>query len=290
MSVWDPRIEYTPGLMNKRICTAIVSRGWRQTIKIIQQSGKAFDGLCVAEVGSGTGTFSLSLALLGAKVTLFDFNTRILEEARKIYDFYGCHAECVEADVLDEPPSALRERFDMVVSCGLAEHFEGKDRRKCIAYHKTLLKKGGFAYISVPHRISPFYWLVRITRHLLRVWFVPLEVPFSKRELKGLARKVGFQQMQVIGFASLKRDLTVYSQGFVSAILEALPQSFFKSLRRWRKDTKQETEKEVYVQSPQQIKEYCRNAAEHIHFQGNRIRKDTIDSIWSSALILFAFK
>ena len=48
-SCWDPQVEYTQGLMNKRINTATLSRGWRQTIKIIRESFFSLENLKVAD-------------------------------------------------------------------------------------------------------------------------------------------------------------------------------------------------------------------------------------------------
>ena len=51
-------------------------------MQLINWLNKPYGDLKVAEVGCGTGTFSLTLALLGASVTLIDFNAKVLENAK----------------------------------------------------------------------------------------------------------------------------------------------------------------------------------------------------------------
>ena len=137
---WDEiSISFTKAEMDRRLTECSSYRGWEHTIRLIVKSGLRFDKLHVAEVGCGSGTFSLTLALLGAQVTLVDFNKNTLERAKEIYALYGCLAETIEADCLQAPAESLVGKYDIVISGGLAEHFKGEDRKKIVHYINFML-------------------------------------------------------------------------------------------------------------------------------------------------------
>lgn len=132
-TAWDPQnSDITKTKMDERIKNFTSYLGWQHTVRPITKMGIPFNKLKIAEVGCGTGTFSLTFGLLGASVTLIDFNQKVLERAKKIYSFYDCKTEVIKANCLDIPPREIAGTFDLVVSAGLAEHFIGKDRVKCI--------------------------------------------------------------------------------------------------------------------------------------------------------------
>lgn len=273
-----------------RIKTCTSYRGWQHTIGLIDKLGIPFDQLKTAEVGCGTGTFSLTLSLMGASVTLIDYNEKVLENTRKIYNTYGCKATFIKADCLDTPPEEILESFDLVVSGGLAEHFMGKDREKCIAYHKLLLKDRGIAYIGVPNRFSPFYQWIRSFRRLTGTWRILIEIPFSDNELKRLAEKAGFGNSYVLGNASPGRDFVVYSRGFISAVIDILPQSLRNKIRKMKNNER------VTAEEPSMLKDIILHRSDKIKSishenQENRERlSNIIFDKFSAGLILFAFK
>jgi hypothetical protein len=122
---WDPA-AMTKDLMDERIRVTLLRRNWRRLIALIKRTGVPFDQLKVAEVGCGSGTCSLMIALLGASVTLIDCNENVLRETRKWFDAYGAAGDFVQADCLEQPPAALMGKYHLVISGGLAEHFAGK--------------------------------------------------------------------------------------------------------------------------------------------------------------------
>lgn len=230
---WEPEFAN----VNKRDCdnrieTCVSYDGWREVISCVLESSKSFEELNVAEVGCGTGTFSLSLALMGASVTLVDFNSNVLERAAKIFGLYDRKPNLVQADCLKKPGEELVGRFDLVISGGLGEHFVGVNRDKCIDFHRQLLKADGFVYFSVPNKNSFFYWILRIFRQLTGTWNLSLEVPFTKNELLKKAKENGFSSYYVLGNASLIRDAKVYSRGLVSAAFEVMPDGFTSLVRK----------------------------------------------------------
>lgn len=215
--------EITKELINSRIQRTISAKGWEKTVQYILKKKIPFEHLHLAEVGCGTGTFSLTFALLGAKVVLIDIDPQAISIAKRVFSSFKCHAEFIQMSVLDVAPEFLINRFDIVISGGLAEHFIGDNRLKCISFHKALLREGGFSYIGVPNKLSPFYQMVRLFRIITGTWRMEIEIPYSYWELKRIAEQVGFTEVELIGNHPLRKDLIDYSMGLISAILEMLP-------------------------------------------------------------------
>ena len=283
--IWEPPVEDdTIKNMERRIMSAIFQPCWKRSIEICVLKEKPIERLKVVEVGCGTGTMALSFGLLGAQVTCIDFNDNVLKRARKIYELYGCSARFINADCLENIPDDLRGAFDMVISVGLAEHFTGEARSSCLAYHNRLLKEGGFVFIVVPNRFSPFYRFIRSFRMLTGTWAIDIEVPFSSDELKNLASEMGLKDVSIIGNSSFKEDVISYWYGFLSAILDIFPSSFRKFVRK-HKERKKEASLPVSI-----IREKVKKHYNDI-FNGVAIEnKTTIFDRYSSGLVLFAFK
>jgi SAM-dependent methyltransferase len=257
-------------------------------MKMLAEHNRPLHGLRVAEVGCGTGTFSLTLGLLGASVTLIDYNEKALERAKHIYRMFNCPAQFVLADCLQAVPTQLNGAFDLAVSGGLAEHFVGAKRSACIAYHRTLLTDGGLAFIGVPNRRSPFYQWIRWFRGITKTWEIDVEVPYSDGELIALAKEAGFRSYFVLGNALLMRDLKEYSRGFVSALVDLLPKSVQTLARRWKAGYQHGLVRAQ--QSGDNIPEQCRTMCETTHRQGSNERRYALADKFSAGLILFAVK
>lgn len=280
---WNPdESYYSKEIVDQRILSAISYRGWQYTVKLIHDLQIPFSQLKIAEVGCGTGTFALTFALLGASVTLIDSNEKALKNAKKIYKMYGCTAQCVKANVLDSPPDNLRKSFDVAISGGLAEHFIGKNRARCISFHKLFLNKKGFAVIGVPNRLSPFYWLIRIFRQLTGTWRISLEVPYSNSELKEIATTVGFASCLVLGNAPLSKDCKVYTRGLISAIVETLPSSLQNKLRSWNQKAKGQRVGFKELDCTKRIDSLVENAK-------SACKRNLLSDQFSAGIILFGF-
>jgi len=238
--------------------------------------------LSIAEIGCGTGTFSLIFALIEASVTLLDFNENVLQNAKKIYQMYGCDAHCIKANCLDSPMDNLKGSFNIVISSGLAEHFKGKDREKCISYHKELLCKGGFTSIGVPNKLSFFYWMVRLFRQLTGTWSISQEIPFMDTELKNIATTVGFTESYVIGNVGLAKDARVYSRGLISAIVCMLPKSLQNRLRAWKNKVRKNIVKEQKTDDIAHIKNMFEKSK-------SWYKCDSLADKFSAGIILFGF-
>lgn len=232
---WDPpETEVSATAMALRIKSTLSYDAWRHAMKALTSQALPLRELNIVEVGCGTGTVALTFCLLGASVTLIDSNDRVLERTRKIYERFGCSAHFIRADCLEVPPEEVKGAFDFALSSGLAEHFTGAYRLRCIDYHRLLLKPGGMAMVGVPNRMSPFYQSVRGFRILTGTWGLDVEVPFTNPELKDLAGESGFKTFYVLGGTSLLRDFLTYSRGFISALADLCPEALRKAARKWK--------------------------------------------------------
>lgn len=84
----------------------------------------------------------------GASVSGLDYSERGCEQERHLLALAGVAGEVVCSDLFDAP-TAFRQRFDVVVTFGVVEHFE--DTARCIAALSEYLKPGGIVITEVPN-------------------------------------------------------------------------------------------------------------------------------------------
>jgi 2-polyprenyl-3-methyl-5-hydroxy-6-metoxy-1,4-benzoquinol methylase len=281
--VWDVDFEISKSIMDRRIKNCTRHFGWQHAVRLMLDRGKPFHNLKIAEVGCGTGTTSLTFGLLGASVTLLDFNRRVLKKAQDIHNLYNCGTELIHSDCMTTPMAKLRGKFDFVISSGLAEHFMGADREECIRYHRLLLKDGGIAYIGVPNTLSPFYQWVKTFKKLTGTWNLEVEIPFTRRELKKLAVTVGFKEAYVIGNAPLTKDLIDYSRGFGSAVKQLFPVYVQERLQA------QKARKKMQSYIPGDMRRYCQDMVTAINQGYFKRPRSPLINTFSAGIILFAF-
>ena len=272
--------------MDRRIKAAVSQRGWEEVVRIFTKRNIPIEALNVAEVGCGRGTMSLTFGLMGSAVTLIDINGAVLERAGKIYGEYARMARLVKGDCLEGPPAGLEGAFDLVISSGLAEHFTGDYRRRCIEYHRRLAKKGGVVFITVPNVWNMPYWCIRAVRALTGTWTIDVEAPFSASELIRFSHEAGFADAYVIGYAGFWRDFFESLRGFRSAIASGLPRGWVKAIKR-RGACMKETPP-LHPQVKEDMRLYCRQVAEAVKKYPRAVR--SFADMYISELALIAFK
>ena len=157
----------------------------------------------VIEVGSGMGINGLCMAIRGAKVSVLDVDATALQRASELFALFHVTPHLIQQDLFSSPDSTLENRFDVVMSFGLAEHFIGSERELCIQRHFGLARPGGIVIISVPNWSS---FVVRFDTALLSLarrwrwgwqrfsrrktldW--EIEVPFTRDELQSFGKKM----------------------------------------------------------------------------------------------------
>lgn len=177
------------------------------TSKLLKHLGRRdLKGISLIELGAGMGITSMYFATKGANVSLLDLSKEAKPFAKKYWGTRAKH-KFIIADLFKYNPSV---RYDVVTSFGVCEHFVGKQRVAILKKHTDLLKSGGVAIISVPHKYGVFYRAAKKLAELTGYWDFGLEVPFSKRELVNFAKANGFSYEVVMGgFYSSAYDLIV---------------------------------------------------------------------------------
>jgi cyclopropane fatty-acyl-phospholipid synthase-like methyltransferase len=163
-----------------------------------------FDGLhlnkpSVIELGSGCGEITARMVKrYGGSATLLDNSTKALSNANAIFKDYGVKARLLNRDLFKFDP---KEKYDIVHSEGLIEHFIGDDQNMIVHAHKKCARKGGYVFISVPRPA----WYYRIAKRFLEAigkWPFGYENAMSKHTLKKVMEGNG---MKVIRFTERGR-------------------------------------------------------------------------------------
>ena len=165
-----------------------------------------FEGVKLLELGSGMGITSMFFAHNGAKVTLLDVSPEVENLIKKYWKNYGKYA-FICADLFTYK---TKNKYDVVTSFGLCEHFVSKQRQDVLKKHIEFLDDRGIAIISVPYKYGLFYRLTKLLAEITGFWSFGLEVPFSKKELIDFAKKENLDcEILMSGFYSSAYDLFV---------------------------------------------------------------------------------
>lgn len=149
--------------------------------------GVAFARNSVLELGCGSGMNSVNLLNDHSfqKATLVDFSNQALGTAKANTEDHNVELVCSDIFGLD-----LSERFDLVLSIGLIEHFTGERRSEAIAVHRRFAKNDGLIMIIAPREGA----FTRVSGFVNRIQGYK-EYPFSDAEIEGLFRR---NRLQVI--------------------------------------------------------------------------------------------
>jgi len=143
---------------------------------MIKRFGRV-EGLRVLELGAGRGDISYLLAKAGALVTLIDASEIALDQARAVFAGSGLNANFVLADLFE---SEISQSFDVAMSFGLVEHFQGSERRRLFELHRS----GKLGFVSVPNALCVPYRLWKAAKEVLHSWPYGDEFPLTRWELR----------------------------------------------------------------------------------------------------------
>ncbi len=138
-------------------------------------------GYLALDAGCGSGFFTRFFCDQKLLATALDYSANALEMTRKAT--LGA-AKVVQADMVnDSLPEILAERFNVIFTDGLFEHFSFQDQDKILLNLISVLQPGGFIITFVPNRFSPWEWI--------RPFYMPgiEEKPFVLSELIDLNRR-----------------------------------------------------------------------------------------------------
>lgn len=185
-------------------------------------------GIKTIEVGSGLGVYSFILGLRGAAVTLMDYSKEALSLAERNFSSSGLTASFLRMDAL-ALDSNLRQQFDIAMSFGTVEHFEGEERFNLAKTHFDLVRAGGIVIISVPNRLFFPHEILNFFLHRKNKWPLGYERSFSRSELLELAGRIGLNNVEIGGSAFMS-DLFRYIFVFTSTNFF---KRFFRTLSCW---------------------------------------------------------
>jgi 2-polyprenyl-3-methyl-5-hydroxy-6-metoxy-1,4-benzoquinol methylase len=184
---------------------------WSRTQVLASENLRLFyedikDKKTTLELGAGMGLFSFYLANQGMKTTLLDNSFSAYTGACNFWKKYDMENYIVE-DLFKYKPE---EKYDVVFSCGLCEHFVGRRRARILKKHLEFVKDDGIVIISVPYKYGIFYRIGKFVADLIGYWNFGLEVPFSKKELRDFAEKNELDyNIMVGGFNASMYDLAI---------------------------------------------------------------------------------
>ncbi|MCC6758279.1 MAG: class I SAM-dependent methyltransferase [Candidatus Omnitrophica bacterium] len=138
-------------------------------------------GAFALDAGCGSGFFTRFFSDQGMSATALDYSDSALKMAAEATK--GA-AKLVRADMVNENLAELMaERFDLVFTDGLFEHFSGEDQDKIMQNLISVLKPGGYIITFVPNLLSPW--------ELIRPFYMPgiEEKPFVLKGLLDLNRR-----------------------------------------------------------------------------------------------------
>ena len=111
------------------------------------------------ELGGFPGYYTIFLKkYLGVSSTLFDYfvHTDLLKKVLEKNQLSIGEISVIESDLFTYQP---KETYDLVLSCGLIEHFQ--DTKDIIKRHIQFLKPGGTLFITLPNFRSVNGWVQR---------------------------------------------------------------------------------------------------------------------------------
>lgn len=173
------------------------SRRWRLLVERIKQTFGGIHGLRAIELGSGRGDLSTLLAREGARVTLLDSSGRALDQARGRFHRLGLSGTFRQGDLFES--AAAPQAYDVALSSGVIEHFQGDTRTRAIRAHRSVLCDGGMAVISVPNAHCLPYRIWKAWSEIRKHWPYGYEKPYSRCELVRRGHTVGFDRVEVHG-------------------------------------------------------------------------------------------
>lgn len=163
-----------------------ISWSKRRIMDVLRPHAQA--GRSVLDAGCGSGFFSRFFCEQEMTVTALDYSREALDIARQMTEG---RAAVVECDLLDpQAPQAAGQRYDLIFTDGLFEHFIAAQQDQIMLNFRALLNDGGKIVTFVPNRFSPW--------ELIRPFYMPgiHEDPFTFQGLLNLNRRNGLRVIQ----------------------------------------------------------------------------------------------
>lgn len=152
---------------------------------------KYVDRPSILEIGGANSCFYEVICdqVLPVTYSIFDNNVLGLQKFReRISNLKEFSSELIQGDILNPQ---YQEKFDIVFSVGLIEHFDMENTRKAFLNHLQFVKSPGVLIVTFP---TPTF-LYRITRFFaecLDMWIFHDERPIQEPEIRSLVPSLDY--------------------------------------------------------------------------------------------------
>jgi SAM-dependent methyltransferase len=152
----------------------------------------------------------------GFRVSGLDYSEVGCDAARQILDRDGVAGTVLHGDAFN-PASDLENRFDVVISLGLVEHF--RDTGACLRSFARFAKPGGHVITTVPNIAG---WLGVVQKHLINRSVYDGHEPLDLERLEAAHRDAGLMRVDagavgILDFHILNRGLPEGKENKLSA-------------------------------------------------------------------------
>ncbi len=195
---------------------------WKKLNKELKKHFKNYEKLDVIELGSGRGTTSLLFGINESNITLVDESKEAIKEAKILYSKFKINPKLINKNLFELDK---KKKYDIVISFGLAEHFEGKKRKEIWDIHYNLLKKKGIAIISVPNKRCYPYMIYKKLAELFNKWKYGLEIPYSRKEIFNLTKD--FEKRKIIGSSFINSIYHFLYKKIIQVLFRKTPKDRF---------------------------------------------------------------
>lgn len=172
------------------------------------------------ELGGFPGYYAILLKkYFGLYTTLFDFyvHPEVLKEVLAANQLGEQDIEVIEGDLFNYKPL---KQYDLVLSCGLIEHFN--DTKDIIARHLQFLKPGGTLFITLPNFTGVNGWVQR--RYDMSNYEKHNISSMNPQLLAGYCKELGLKNVEASYYGKFSIWLENRSEqtGLVKAFLKTL--------------------------------------------------------------------
>lgn len=177
--------------------------------KYFQKILKGKKNFSVLEIGCANSIWPLYFYhYFGAQVYGLDYSEVGCKKSRALLKHYKVPGEIYCADLFS-PPSELLEKFDLVVSFGVVEHFE--NTAQCLKSCAAFVKPGGALFTLIPNMPGAIGWLQKYVDRAV----YDVHVPLTKNDLIFGHHDAGLELEECDYFMSI--NLSVVNSGIFSS-------------------------------------------------------------------------
>lgn len=191
--------------------------------------GKNTKQMSLLEIGCGNSVFMTYFAEeFGFKVSGLDYSQLGCEQSKQILKRDGIEGDIYLGDAF-APPADLLNKYDVVCSFGVAEHFS--DTAKALEAFSKFVKPGGILITSVPN-------LAGVTGFLQKNMNKPvydIHVPMDKPYLENAITKAGLNLLSSTYFVSISFAVTLEGLNGETIPFFLPKKVFLKSIRYFSK-------------------------------------------------------